>query len=84
MRNHIPPRPEVIEDLVESALDGMTVVAKRTPDITNDEIISAYFSLMRRGVHAALTVSVSLPATREALRQSLYNILLDLVEPRRH
>jgi hypothetical protein len=78
------PRPEVIEELLQGALEGMTVVAKATPGVTNDEIISAYFSLMRRGVQAAMQLSTSPPATREALRQSFFNILLDLAEPRGH
>lgn len=84
MRPHRRPRPEVVEALLQGALDGMTSVAVQTPEVTNDEIISAYFSLMRRGVQSALMISVNLPQTREALRQSLFNVLLDLTEPRGH
>lgn len=72
-------RHEVVEGLVNGALAGMTEMA-RDASATNDEIISAYFTLMRRGIFGALSISNNPKKTREALRQSVYTVLADLTD----
>lgn len=72
-------RHDVIERLVTAALQGMTETAQ-AEQASNDEILSAYFTIVRRGIHAALSISVNPSVTRFALRQSLFTALADVAD----
>jgi hypothetical protein len=76
-------RHDVIEALVQAGLEGMTSIALHE-HATNDEIVSAYFTLLRRGVAAAMTITPNAEKTRLVLRTSLFTILADLVDPKLH
>ncbi len=76
-------RVETIEALVQSAIEGMAETADEK-GATNDEVLSAYFTLMRRGVNAALSMSVDRKQSIQAMRQSLYTILADLSDSKVH
>ena len=73
------PRPDVVEQLVTAALEAMTEIAAES-GCSNDEIMSAYFTLVRRGIMAAQHMSPVPNKTREALRQTLYSILADVAD----
>jgi hypothetical protein len=72
-------RPEVIQKLVQAAIQGMLHV-EGVPECSADEVMSAYFTMVRRGILLTLQVSPT-HKTREALRQSVMMILLDCADP---
>jgi hypothetical protein len=76
-------RIEVVEDLVAA---GLQAIAARCEEIqpTGDEVISAYFTMLRRAVHSALELTPHHERTRTALRESVYTILADLVDKKLH
>lgn len=76
-------RPDVVERIVAVALDAMTEVV-RDDEASNDEIMSAYFTMLRRGIHAALALTRDNAATRKAVRESLFTVLADVADPTLH
>ena len=76
-------RREVVEALVNAATDSMHEVA-RDGEASNDEVMSAYFTLLRRGIQAAVVLSNDRRTTRKALRESLYTILADCTDEQLH
>lgn len=70
-------RHDVVDRLIHTALEGMTKTAEET-HASNDEIMSAYFSMLRRGIAAALILTQNPASTRSALRESIYVILADV------
>ena len=76
-------RHDVIEQMIAVALDGMSAVAQ-CENASSDEVMSAYFTMLRRGINVALTLTKDPAATRGALRDSLYTVLADVADPRLH
>lgn len=73
-------RADVVQKLVDAAIHGMLNV-QGVPECTADEVMSAYFTMCRRGIMLTLQVS-PVEGTREALRQSVMRLLLDCADPR--
>lgn len=73
-------RHDVIEELVEAGIEGMHRASLEL-HAENDEVVSAYFTLLRRGLAAALQISNDKKRTRAAFRGSLFTLLADVAEP---
>ncbi len=73
-------RPEVVEKLVNAAIEGMlNLQTQGVPSCSASEIMSAYFTLISRGVRTMLKLSPH-SATREALRESVMTLLLECAD----
>lgn len=72
-------RPEVIERLVEDMI-AVTRDTATVTQATNDEIISAAFTLLRRHMAAVLAISQRPSITREALKGTVFTVLADLAD----
>ena len=72
-------RVDVIEALVEAAIDSTKEVSDQL-QATNDEVVSAHFTLLRRSIAAGLSLTQNKDRTRNALRSSLFTILADLAD----
>jgi hypothetical protein len=72
-------RHDIVEKIVTGAIEGMTPVVIRA-QASNDEIMSAYFTLIRRGVQAALMITSNQSATRKSLRDSIFTLLADVTD----
>ncbi len=71
-------RLAVVQKLVDAAIEGMLNV-EGVPECTPDEVLSAYLTMLKRGIR--LTIQISPTAhTREALRQSVMQLLLDCAD----
>ena len=77
MGNKNGSRVEVVEALVQGALVGMQQVASQVQP-TNDEVISAYFTLIKRGIIGGIAISEDKPKTRAAMQQTLLVILAEV------
>ena len=67
------PRPDVVEELVQAALNGMEFTCEGS---TGDEILSACFTLTRRAMRAAINRS---PHAAFEIQKILGMLLLDCV-----
>lgn len=76
-------RRDVIEAIVTAAIEGMTPVVESN-QATNDEVMSAYFTLLRRGIQACLTITLHQKQTRAALRGTLFSILAECADTELH
>lgn len=71
------PRPDVVERLAQGALQGMLGAVGH---FTNNEVMSAYFTMLKRGIRTAIAMSPS-QATRTALSNTLMELLAECADP---
>lgn len=71
------PRPDVVEKLIHGALHGML---SSVESCTANEVMSAYFTMTKRGIRAALAANPG-PLTRAALQHTLMELMVETVDP---
>ncbi len=71
-------RPEVVEKLVQAAMTGMLEGVK---ECSGDEVLSAYFTMLRRGIQATLSLNKHHPLTRQALLDTMMQLMAECADP---
>lgn len=70
-------RPDVVEKLVQGALQGML---SSVDNCSANEVLSAYFTMLKRGMRMALAGNPG-PLTRTALSHTIMELLAECADP---